>query len=161
MRRLRQATGGSPFLIGEVLRKLAECPGRHPLPVPESVHGMVWRRLERLGGRACEVLVAAAVIGPEFRLDALEALFAARPSSVLAGLERALAARIIVEVPGEEDAYAFSPPLLREAICAIPVAARRRRLIQQIGGQRAARALTGLGASIDLVAPIHSRGEFA
>jgi DNA-binding SARP family transcriptional activator len=141
VRRIQDATGGNPFLAEQLVRELAAAHAEDPaappeaalerLGVPEGVREVVGRRVERLGERVAEVLVAAAIAGREFRLDVLEALF--EPAGdALTAVEHAVDARLVVET-AEVDRFAFCHALVRETLYALPTASRRVRLHRRVG----------------------------
>src|SRR5262249_20213797 len=75
---LRADTNENPLFVREIARLLvaegkvadAESGAHHPIPV--SVQAVIGQRLRRLSFECNRVLVLAAVLGREFRLDALE-----------------------------------------------------------------------------------------
>ena len=125
---LWEVAGGNPLLVGELLRERLVPRLRHR--VPESVQALLEPRLARLDDPH-GAMTAAAVIGTEFRLDVLEAVVPAAEGVVLAVVEQAIAARIVVEI--EAGWFCFSPPLLRDAIRERASEARRTRLERRIG----------------------------
>ncbi|MEA3458904.1 MAG: hypothetical protein U9R21_09550, partial [Candidatus Thermoplasmatota archaeon] len=75
---LYRETNGNPFLALEIVRNLLEFPGEFekafsssPLPLPESVHAVIRKRLNNLDDQTRRILLCAAVIGNEFPLDLL------------------------------------------------------------------------------------------
>src|SRR6185436_16647617 len=108
VRALHLTTEGNPFFAGEVTRLLAAegqldvwakgASGR--LPLPDTVRETIHRRLEPLGPEAIEMQKAAAVIGRHFRLATLERVAGCDRESLLALLDQARAAGLVVEAPG-------------------------------------------------------------
>ena len=109
---VQDETGGNPFFIEEVLQHLLESgalaiddAGWHltrpvrELGVPESVREVIGRRLDRLGEDAVDVLETAAVIGPDFDLELLEAACGLPREPVLDALESAADAHLIRSIP--------------------------------------------------------------
>src|SRR5262245_63970975 len=77
---LRRETEGNPLFVQEVVRLLVD-EGRleafatepiQRLRMPQSVRGVIERRLDRLSEACNSVLTLASVIGRDFGLDALE-----------------------------------------------------------------------------------------
>ena len=110
-------TDGNPFYTGELLRHLTESGmlyqqdgGRwavrgalSELGLPQSVHEVLGRRVDRLGQGAREALSVAAVIGRDFDVDLLLQVTEDSDVELLALLERAVAASVLIEsasVPG-------------------------------------------------------------
>ena len=130
--RLLEQTGGNPFFIEELMHTpLAEPAER--LPVPEGVKDVIGRRLDRLAPQTLEMLTLAAVLGSDFRLSALQAIVLdQRQDDLIAALEAAVAARVIVEDPDEVDRFSFTHALVRETLYERPIASRRVRLHRRV-----------------------------
>ena len=139
-RTLQDRTAGNPFFIEEMLRSLAEAP-EEPPGVPEGVKDLVSRRLARLAPETVETLTAAAVLGRDFGLATLEAMVARPGEELLAALEEALRAGVVLEDAAQVDHFAFGHALVRETLYDAPAASRRARL-----HLRAGRALEASGA---------------
>ncbi|MGN6607644.1 MAG: BTAD domain-containing putative transcriptional regulator, partial [Jatrophihabitans sp.] len=125
--RLRERTGGNPFLVHEVVRL-----GREGLPasgdswrdVPAGVRDVVRQQLAELPPAAVAVLVPAAVGGRTVDLDVLEAVVDAAPGSLDDGLAAALAAGLLVD---DAEGLRFPHALTRDAVYGdLPVSQRRR-----------------------------------
>ena len=126
---MQDETGGNPFFIEEVLQHLLESgalaiddAGWHltrpvrELGVPESVREVIGRRLDRLGDDAVDVLETAAVIGPDFDLELLEAACGLPREPVLDALESATDAHLIRSIPAQPASWSFTHALIREAL---------------------------------------------
>ena len=124
-------TEGNPFFVEEIVRNLDGDSGQ--LAVPESVKDLLQRRLRRLGDPARRALSAAAVLGREFDLDALERLTGGDKEELLEAIEGALAEHVLVEVPDIAGRCAFAHALIRETIYEQLSAARRARLHLRAG----------------------------
>jgi DNA-binding CsgD family transcriptional regulator len=146
------ASGGNPFLIGELLAAVAN-DGIEPIAPnarrigdvgPSTVARMVLTRLTRIGRNATALAEAVAVLGG----GAVEL----RQAAALAGLDPHAAARAVdalcaIEVLISEPPLRFVHPLVRSAIFqSIGPAERSMR------HKAAARMLAGENASPDLVA---------
>jgi DNA-binding SARP family transcriptional activator len=119
-------TAGNPFFVRELLRHLAETgqilrrgdgwaaePG---LGIPDGVREVVGRRLARLSERTYGVLRLAAVVGVTFELPLVAAAGELGEEELLASLEEALDARLIVEVPGGGLRYRFVHAIVRSTL---------------------------------------------
>jgi DNA-binding SARP family transcriptional activator len=129
---VHRRTGGNPFFARELFRNATES-GADGLP--EGVREVIGHRLDRLGVDAGEVLAAAAVLGPRFSVDDVDAVVGRDP---LPALERALDAGLLRE---EDDAsLAFAHALVQETLLAELSTVRRVRLHRQVADVLAARA---------------------
>ena len=106
-------TEGNPFFVAEVLRHLSESraieqrDGRWvvradlgELGIPEGVRDVVGRRLSHLAESTNRLLAVAAVVGLEFEPAVVERAGGVGEDELLAALEEATLARLLVEVPG-------------------------------------------------------------
>jgi tetratricopeptide (TPR) repeat protein len=139
---LHEHTDGNPFFVEEVLRHLIETGvlfergGRwtsalttDEIGVPEGVQEVLARRLGRLTDPCRAVLVAAAVLGRAWPFVLLEAMVGAEEDELIARLEEARDAQLIVERDdGSEPSFAFTHALVRETLYAGTSGPRRRRL---------------------------------
>jgi DNA-binding SARP family transcriptional activator len=121
-------TAGNPFFIEETIRDLGESPSDNMLRVPEGVKEVIARRIERLSPTTAEVLTTAAVLGADFRLEALQAVTPDPAVDLLTALEEGLSAGLLIEHPEGVDRFAFRHALVRETLHERPAASRRRRL---------------------------------
>ncbi|HET7427400.1 MAG TPA: AAA family ATPase, partial [Gemmatimonadales bacterium] len=145
-RAMHELTGGNPFLVTEMWRTVADNGALDPtggvatldrglehLGSPQSVREVVGRRLARLAPTTTEVLEAAAVIGPEFRLDVLRAATELDERSLLVALDEAARTGVIEELAGAGITYRFTHELLRRAVYARLSALRRAELHLTVG----------------------------
>jgi len=134
-------TDGNPFLLGELLRHLAETGGLdHADAVPEALEGvpegvrhMLEQRLSRLDPAVTGALDLAAVIGRDFDLAVLTQVSDLEHEVLLDALDAAVAAGLVLpsrRVPGR---YGFSHVIVRDAVYGRIPAARRRRLHLRVG----------------------------
>jgi hypothetical protein len=131
-RRLCDQTGGNPFFIEELLHASTEASAA-AVGVPEGIKAVIGRRLNRLPPATLEMLTLAAVLGSDFRLATLATVAADRgEDDVVACLESAVAAGLIVEDPEEVDRFSFSHALVRETLYERPIASRRLRLHRRV-----------------------------
>jgi DNA-binding SARP family transcriptional activator len=153
---LRERTAGNPFLVGELLRHLAEtialdggdvtavAAGPAVDDVPESVRWVVGQRLALLGGPVEHVLGVAAVIGYHADLALLHRVAQLGYDSLLSALDTAVAARLLEERPGDPGGYAFHHPIVRDLLYRRLPAGERARAHRRVA--EALEDLTG-GAS--------------
>ena len=123
-----EGTEGNAFFVVEVLRHLAETgaiwsedDGTAGLrvggvAVPETVKGVIAQRVRRLGPSTARLLATASVLGHEFELDVLQDLGAPPEDELLDGLEAAVRAHVIEELPGATGRYRFSHALIRDTL---------------------------------------------
>jgi class 3 adenylate cyclase len=126
-RAVHEETEGNPFFVREVLRHLAETGAveRHEggwatrlpvdeLGIPEGVRDVVGRRLARLSGDTNHALRVAAVVGPEFELGVVQAAGDLREDALLAAIEEAADARVVIEVSATR--FRFAHALIRATL---------------------------------------------
>jgi len=120
---------GNPFYMVEMERQLVGSGGTDPddLAVPGIALDSIRRRVFKLGTEARDVLVAASVIGRSFELPLLQAVTGRGWSALLASLDDAIAADIIVEAPESTTAFAFGHDLMRAVLYDDLLPAERRR----------------------------------
>jgi hypothetical protein len=119
---LHEQTGGNPFFIEEVVRGLSERGDEarfdraalERMGVPDGVKELIASRL-RADQEAANTLAAAAVVGPSFSPSVLARLLDKGLDAVLAVLDAAVAAGLVVEEPAEQR-FAFRHALVREAL---------------------------------------------
>jgi DNA-binding SARP family transcriptional activator/tetratricopeptide (TPR) repeat protein len=136
-RTVRDETDGNPFFVEEVVRHLLESgrwtdtvtPGE--IGVPEGVREVLLRRVARLSEPCRSALAHAAVLGREFDFATLRAMLGDDEDAVIAALEEALDARLVVEAPG---GYAFTHALVRETLYATLSVPRRQRMHARAAG---------------------------
>ena len=120
-RLIHDTTDGNPFFVQEVARLLvAEHQiARHVVaagrvPVPEEVHALIRRRLDRLPAEAFEALRVASVLGRHFEVGVVAALSDRSPEALLDVLDRG--AELGVVEDRALGRWQFSHALLREAL---------------------------------------------
>ncbi len=137
--RLQEYTAGNPFFIEETIRSggrgpVAAPPCSEVVGVPDGVREMLLLRIERLTPATVEVVTLASVLGREFSLQVLQRLTGRDADDVLAGLEEAATAGLIVEDPEQVGRFAFCHELVRDTIYG-HLAASRRRLLHLRAGE--------------------------
>jgi DNA-binding CsgD family transcriptional regulator len=151
VRQCFEATGGNPFLVGELLSEIA-ARGLDPIAaaagevaaiVPHGVASAVFLRLARLEPAAAALARALGVLGDGAQInDAAKLAGLAGPE-----LEAAMAALVSAGVVGSGGTARFTHPILRAAIYGELSPAERERL-----HRTAARILRARGAPVDQVA---------
>jgi tetratricopeptide (TPR) repeat protein len=137
---VHRETEGNPFFVTEVVRLLVSEGRLEPTPVerswsvsiPESVHDVVGRRLERLSEASNRVLTIAAVVGRDFSLPVLEHTSGLSTSDLLDVLEEAIEARLIQE-ESTVGQYRFTHTLVQETLYDELSTLSRTRWHAQIG----------------------------
>jgi pimeloyl-ACP methyl ester carboxylesterase len=120
-------TEGNPFFVEEMLRDLAETgamydedgrlrSGAGQTGIPQGAKEMIMRRLSRLSERCNSVLTIASVIGREFGMDALTRASGLPDEELLAALDEAVRATVILEAPHIAGRYRFAHALIHEAL---------------------------------------------
>ena len=75
-------------------------PTRSRLAIPQTVRDVIARRLGHLSDECDRLLVLASVLGREFALDTLGRLGGVTDDELLDGLDEAIDARVVSDVPG-------------------------------------------------------------
>jgi tetratricopeptide (TPR) repeat protein len=134
---LHRKSGGNPFFLRELVRLLrVEGALDSSMPnvgsaVPAGVRAVVARRLDRLASSTLEVLEAAAVVGTDFDVSLLHAVTGRRTEELLAGLDEAMAAGIVIRA-GAGGGFSFVHALVREALYEGLALGTRARLHQEL-----------------------------
>jgi tetratricopeptide (TPR) repeat protein len=150
--RFHQATGGNPLFIEETLKALASeghvadrldqgarqftTTSSISLELPQNVLAVAERRLQTISSEDRPIVVAAAVIGPEFDFMVLQGVTDLAEDTLLDAIDRLLASHLIVELPLQdgEDRYRFAQEALRQAVLRT-VSRRRLRLLHRRTGE--------------------------
>jgi len=126
-------TEGNALFVSELVSYLVrQTPGSAPaLPVqvPEGLSDVLGQQLSRLSPATNDVLRVAAVVGREFRLDVLSAVSQRSDDELVACLEEACAAALVVEqgVLLSTVGYTFRHALIRQVLYEELSAPRRIR----------------------------------
>jgi hypothetical protein len=128
---IARTTEGNPLFVEELLRFLVQrgdfaAGAGAPLPVPETIRGVLRRRSGRLPPATRELLGVASVMGRDFSLATLSALAECAPSAAQERLAPAEAAGAIVAT--ETGSFRFSHVLVRETLYHDLTAERRAAL---------------------------------
>lgn len=112
---LRDATGGNPFFLDEMVRLLGPATLDRLPRVPQRVRDTVRRRLEPLPPVVRDALAVAAVIGHEVERDVLEAASGLAAADLQEALDVAVDAGIVV-ASGARGRFRFVHALIRETV---------------------------------------------
>ena len=122
VRAIHRATEGNPFFVDEVVR-LLNAEGRLDseeqvagLRLPDGIRETIRHRLDPLPDRTRILLLTAAVIGREFRLDTLQRVCELEPAELDGALSEAVEFGVIAELPSAIGQYGFSHGLIREVL---------------------------------------------
>lgn len=137
---IRQVTEGNPFFVEEVIR-LLRVEGRLALPlsagerlrVPEGVRDAIGQRLARLSPEANHVLAVASVLGRDFDARVVERTAGLPPDEVLAALDEAVGAQLVVESLRAVRRYSFRHGLVRDTLYETLPGGRRAGLHRDVG----------------------------
>ncbi|MGH7276640.1 MAG: ATP-binding protein, partial [Candidatus Rokuibacteriota bacterium] len=129
---------GNPFFLEELAHAVGEGAPSPDLRIPDTVHGVLTARIDRLAEQPKRLLQTASILGREFSVRLLEALWDGGPFD--AHLHELTRQEFIHERSGtDEPTYAFKHALTQDVAESTLLAGRRREL-----HLRAAEALAGL-----------------
>jgi DNA-binding SARP family transcriptional activator len=155
-RRVRTASEGNPFFVGELVRALGD--DRDPrAALTPRVRDVVRWRLARLPDGTADVLTAAAVAGAEFDADIVADATGVAVERALDALEAAERARL-VRPAGILDRFTFAHALVRETIADELPAGRRVRLHARIARALERASATRAVSSSELAAQFAAAG---
>ncbi|MHA3704194.1 BTAD domain-containing putative transcriptional regulator [Jatrophihabitans sp. YIM 134969] len=131
---LHTRTGGNPFFIGEIVRLVLSSGADTALTegIPDTIRGVIRRRVQRLSEDDKILLRAAAVVGRTFDLDLLAALTGASEDDVDEAVDRATSLGLLRSEPGSADQHRFTHALLQETLLDETGPARRARLHRRV-----------------------------
>ena len=119
---------GNPFFMVELSRVLLHQGNADvdALSVDNAALDVIRQRVAQLDAEARGVLSAAAVIGRSFELSLLQQVTERAPAALMASLDDAIAAEVVVAAPDSATAFAFGHDLLRAVLYeALPPGERR------------------------------------
>lgn len=124
---------GNPFFLEELARAVGERSGSHAaLAIPDTVHGVLTARIDRLAELPKRLLQTASILGREFSLRLLEAVWDGGPAG--AHLQELTHQEFLYErAAGDEVTYVFKHALTQDVAAATLLAARRRELHRRAG----------------------------
>ena len=124
---------GNPFFLEELTRAVSEQGLGADLPVPDTVHGVLTARIDRLDEDAKRILQTASVLGREFAPSLLAAIWDG-PSPVEPHLRQLARLEFLFERTGGDDAvYVFKHALTQDVAEATLLPSRRRELHRRAG----------------------------
>jgi class 3 adenylate cyclase len=127
-------TDGVPLYLEELTRSFVEAgSSSSATQIPETLHGSLLARLDRLGADAKEVAQIAATIGREFNRNLLGRLADKTEEKVASALDRLVASQIML--PGgslRKGGYLFRHALIQEAAYQSLLLSRRRQYHKRI-----------------------------
>lgn len=109
---IHDRTGGNPFFVSELVRLI----GTGTSQLPPAVIDVVARRVDALPTTTRTPLEAAAVLGRDFDDSSLATMLGTSAVSVVAALEPAVQARLIVNGSPPAGSYRFVHTLVQEAL---------------------------------------------
>lgn len=145
--RLRDETGGNPFLLHEICRDLGSetgwSTGAGSPRVPGTIRDAYASRIGQLEQSSREIVELAAVLGERIPVPLLLGASPMDEETTLACLERAVDGGLLGSVPGGLD-YRFAHALARQAVLDVIPPLRRSRLHARAGHALEARPSPGL-----------------
>ncbi len=149
---------GNPFFLEELGRAVLEdAPTGPQHPVPGSVHDVLRARVDRLAEEPRRVLQTASVLGREFPLRLLEAVWSG-PGGLETHLAELRRLEFIYEQGGEgEPVYAFNHALTQDVAYRSLLSSRRARLHEAAGAAYEALYADRLGEVYDRLAHHYSQ----
>ena len=115
--RLHDATGGNPSYVREVLRTSMKSvmSGQGPLEIPKEIAPAIAAGLASCERETRELVIAGAVLGRRFSVAQVR--FVSGLASVAEPIEQAIAAGLLVEVPGTDGReLSFAKKLTRDVV---------------------------------------------
>jgi DNA-binding winged helix-turn-helix (wHTH) protein len=134
-RAIHEKSEGNPFFMAELLRQLRDASVLSPdaLAVPDAALDLVRQRVAQIDLNAHGLLRTCAVIGRSFELSLLSDVTGREASLLMADLEAALGAEMVVTAPHSSTAFAFSHDLIRAVLYDASSPAERRALHLAVG----------------------------
>ena len=134
--RLDRDTGGNPLFLLEILQSLLDkgipddLAQMENLPLPQSVHELIQRRLQKVYPDAREVLSTAALLGSQFALDLIENATHFIPEVTARAIMELENARLLQPIPAETPTYGFPHEKIRESLL-VEISPARKRFYHQ------------------------------
>jgi DNA-binding SARP family transcriptional activator len=128
-------TDGNPFFVGQLVRLLESRGGEAALAkeVPGGIRDVIRHRVGLLPEDTASVLRLAAVVGRDFEMDVLARVVGGDEDDVLARVETALRAGLVIEQPETVGRCRFVHALVRETLYDELSVLRRARLHRRVG----------------------------
>jgi DNA-binding SARP family transcriptional activator/tetratricopeptide (TPR) repeat protein len=147
---LYRETDGNPLMVLEILRHVLEGPmdldalhDLEQLPIPDSIHGLIRRRITQLSDDSRHILTCASVIGTEIPLDLLQAVTELGQGQFFSGIEPLLRSGILFvsqHQQTQQDNLVFSHETMREVVLRETISAYQQILHQKIAHQLSQKA---------------------
>lgn len=119
---------GNPFFLEELTRSLLERQSLGDVSVPDTIHGVLMARIDRLPEEHKRLLQTASVLGREFTLDLLLAIWD-QPAALAPLLEDLKRWEFLYEAPEQDrPACFFKHALTQEAVYQSLLTSRRQAL---------------------------------
>ncbi|MET0343276.1 MAG: AAA family ATPase [Polyangiales bacterium] len=136
---------GNPFFMAELTRQLLATGHTDvdDVTLPDVSLDLVRQHVARLEPETRSVLAAAAVIGRTFELPLLRAITEREPSALMALVDEAIAAEVVIAAPDSMTGFAFGHELLRTVLYDALTPADRRRWHLRVAEALEARLGTG------------------
>src|SRR5580692_11474115 len=147
LRQLTAQAAGNPLYLRELVDALAREQGAEPLPA--SLAAVLNDRLGSVSAQTAQILRTAALLGAKFTVTDLAVLLGRPVSELAAGLQEAVAARILV---GSGAELAFRHQLIRQALYESMPAALRTALHAEAARELAATDADALSVAQQLCA---------
>ena len=133
-RAIERSAEGNPFFALELVAALEGArPDRERVVLPEHLRDVIRRRLLRLPADTRGLLAAAAVMGREFDVGTLARVSGGSAAEIVAGLDPAVEAGVVVPVPDAPGKRRFSHVLICGTLDADLPAVERATLHRRIG----------------------------
>ncbi|MGH9181198.1 MAG: ATP-binding protein, partial [Acidimicrobiales bacterium] len=159
VREVFTTTDGNPLFVESLLRHLDDTVATPEavriggLGLPDDIKEVIARRQAGLSRGCQKALTVAAVIGRQFGSALLGEVADLTEEELVQVLEEAAAARVVVEVPGPGDRYAFHHAVARQVLYEGLLGLRRSALHRRIGAALEA-ALEGDRPTADALAQL-------
>jgi class 3 adenylate cyclase/tetratricopeptide (TPR) repeat protein len=124
---------GNPLFLEELARAVGDQGLTAGLPVPDTVHGVLSARIDRLAEEDKRILQTASILGREFTPTLLAAIWDG-PGPLEPHLRQLTRLEFLVERPASDEAvYAFKHALTQDVAEATLLPSRRRELHRRAG----------------------------
>jgi class 3 adenylate cyclase/tetratricopeptide (TPR) repeat protein len=127
-RQILEKAEGNPFFLEELARAVGDRGLGAGLPVPDTVHGVLMARIDRLPEAPKRLLQTAAILGREFSPRLLAAIWDGPGDPAPHLRELARLEFLFARVAGGERTYVFKHALTQDVAAATLLPARRREL---------------------------------
>lgn len=120
---VHEKTEGNPLFVTELVRLLLAEQAKElseggpvALTVPQTVRGVIRRRLEALSNETKRILEVASVMGRDFELAVIEAVLKLSTGYAVDIIDEAVSMRLVIELPDKIGNYRFVHILIRDTI---------------------------------------------